>query len=314
MRVVFAGTPRFSAVALEALLDAGHDVPLVLTQPDRPAGRGMKQVASEVKQLAIARGLSLAQPHDLKSPAILETMRVTAAEAMIVVAYGLLLPQAVLDAFPLGCLNVHASLLPRWRGAAPIQRALLAGDAATGVCIMRMEAGLDTGPVYRCTGIPIAARETAGSLHDRLAAAGATALLAVLDTQVRSARPVPQATDGVTYAAKIGREDAALRWPEPAAVLDRVIRAFDPVPGAYARLGSERVKVWQATPGPVASEDGADPGRILRVTDTGVHVACGGGSVLIIGELQRAGGRRLPVRTFLQGCPLEPGDRLEDGS
>lgn len=314
MRVVFAGTPRFSAVALEALLDAGHDVPLVLTQPDRPAGRGMKQLASEVKQLAIARGLAIAQPPDLKSSDILDTLRMSAAEAMVVVAYGLLLPQKVLDAFPLGCLNVHASLLPRWRGAAPIQRALLAGDATTGVCIMRMEAGLDAGPVFRCVEIPISAWETAGSLHDRLAAAGAAALLAVLDTQVLSARPVPQANEGVTYAAKIGREDAALHWSEPAAVLDRVVRAFDPVPGAHARLGDERIKVWRAMPDPEVRLEAGEPGRIVRVTDTGVHVACGTGSVLILGELQRAGGRRLPIRTFLQGCPLAPGDRFEDGA
>lgn len=315
MRLVFAGTPRFAGVALNGVLDAGHDVALVLTQPDRPAGRGLKPVASEVSQVAASCGLALAQPATLKSPDIQELLRGTEAMAMIVVAYGLLLPQAVLDLFPLGCLNVHASLLPRWRGAAPIQRALLAGDPESGVCIMRMEAGLDTGPVYRCDAVPIAPRETAGTLHDRLAQIGSGALLSVLEALADgSVQAVAQPDDGASYAAKVRREDAALRWGEPAIQLDRVIRAFDPVPGAHARLGNHRVKVWQAMVEPGAAREANDPGRIVRISDAGLHVACGQGSVLIIQELQREGGRRLPVPAFLRGQPMAVGDRFDDGS
>ncbi len=314
MRLIFAGTPRFAAAALDGLLAAGHDVALVLTQPDRPAGRGLKPLASEVKQIAALRGLAIAQPGSLKSPDILEVLRSTEAMVMVVVAYGLLLPQAVLDLFPLGCLNVHASLLPRWRGAAPIQRALLAGDAESGVCIMRMAAGLDTGPVFRRDAIPIAVRETAGTLHDRLARIGADALVAVLQNLAGGAmQAVAQDTIAVSYAAKVGREDAAVHWSEPAIHLDRVIRAFDPVPGAHARLGDERVKVWRAMAGSHITEETADPGCIVRIDDAGLHVACGQGSALILQELQRDGGRRLPVPDFLRGHPLLAGDRFGDG-
>ncbi len=287
---------------------------LVLTQPDRAAGRGLKPLASEVKQIAARRGLAVAQPITLKSPDILEALRSTEAVVMVVVAYGLLLPQAVLDLFPLGCLNVHASLLPRWRGAAPIQRALLAGDAESGVCIMRMEAGLDTGPVFCREAIPIAARETAGTLHDRLAQVGTVALVTVLENLAGgSMQAIAQDTIAVSYAAKVRREDAVVRWAEPAIHLDRVIRAFDPVPGAHAQLGDDRVKVWRAVIEPDITDETTDPGRIVRISDAGLHVACGQGSVLIIQELQREGGRRLPVPAFLRGHPLMAGDQFGDG-
>ena len=287
---------------------------LVLTQPDRAAGRGLKPLASEVKQIAARRGLAVAQPITLKSPDILEALRSTEAVVMVVVAYGLLLPQAVLDLFPLGCLNVHASLLPRWRGAAPIQRALLAGDAESGVCIMRMEAGLDTGPVFCREAIPIAARETAGTLHDRLAQVGTVALVTVLENLAGgSMQAIAQDTIAVSYAAKVRREDAVVRWAEPAIHLDRVIRAFDPVPGAHAQLGDDRVKVWRAVIEPDITDQTTDPGRIVRISDAGLHVACGQGSVLIIQELQREGGRRLPVPAFLRGHPLMAGDQFGDG-
>ncbi len=286
----------------------------MLTQPDRAAGRGLKPLASEVKQIAARRGLEVAQPITLKSPDILEALRSTEAMVMVVVAYGLLLPQAVLDLFPLGCLNVHASLLPRWRGAAPIQRALLAGDAESGVCIMRMEAGLDTGPVFRREAIPIAARETAGTLHDRLAQVGAVALVTVLENLAAgSMQAIAQDTIAVSYAAKVRSEDAIVRWAEPAIHLDRVIRAFDPVPGAHTQLGDGRVKVWRAVMEPEITDETTDPGRIVRISDAGLHVACGQGSVLIIQELQREGGRRLPVSEFLRGHPLMAGDRFGDG-
>ena len=287
---------------------------LVLTQPDRAAGRGLKPLASEVKQIAARRGLAVAQPITLKSPDILEALRSTEAVVMVVVAYGLLLPQAVLDLFPLGCLNVHASLLPRWRGAAPIQRALLAGDAESGVCIMRMEAGLDTGPVFCREAIPIAARETAGTLHERLAQVGTVALVTVLENLAGgSMQAIAQDTIAVSYAAKVRREDAVVRWAEPAIHLDRVIRAFDPVPGAHAQLGDDRVKVWRAVIEPDITDETTDPGRIVRISDAGLHVACGQGSVLIIQELQREGGRRLPVPAFLRGHPLMAGDQFGDG-
>ena len=315
MRLVFAGTPRFAAVTLEALLQAGHDVALVLTQPDRPAGRGLKPVASDVKTVAVRHGLALSQPVSLKAPEALGQLQGTGATAMVVVAYGLLLPQAVLDNFPLGCLNVHASLLPRWRGAAPIQRAVLAGDAETGVCIMRMEASLDTGPVYQREVTSIARDETAGSLHDRLALIGARAAVAVL--QRLDADPVvslAQCATGITYAAKVTRADAALHWAEPARQLDRVVRAFNPAPGAHACLGATGVKIWKAVAEADAAGVDSVPGRIIGVAAAGVRVACGDGSVLAILELQREGGRRMSATEFLRGYALHEGDRFTDGT
>jgi methionyl-tRNA formyltransferase len=309
VRLVFAGTPRFAAVALERLVDAGHDVPLVLTQPDRPAGRGMKLVPSEVKTLALERGLAVAQPTTLRDTTAEALLLAAGADLMIVAAYGLLLPPSILSMFARGCLNIHASLLPRWRGAAPIHRALLAGDAETGVCIMRMEEGLDTGPVYRRAIVPILPEDTTGALHDRLAALGADLLLATLaDLEHGTPQPVPQPDEGVTYARKIHRSDAAVDWSVDAAIVQRQIRAFDPSPGAGTTLRGEPVKIWAAQP--TTGRVGAVPGEVIASDADGILVACAAGTGLLLTELQRPGGRRQPVRTFLQGCPIAPGERF----
>ncbi|MBI2308330.1 MAG: methionyl-tRNA formyltransferase [Rhodocyclales bacterium] len=303
MKLIFAGTPEFAAAALAALVDAGHEVALVLTQPDRPAGRGMALQASPVKQLALARGLPVFQPTTLKDPAAQETLAAVAAEAMVVAAYGLILPQAVLDLPRFGCLNIHASLLPRWRGAAPIQRALLAGDAETGVCIMQMEAGLDTGPVLLAEATPIAAADTAATLHDRLAAIGARLIVDALARLPLPAKPQPAA--GVTYAAKIDKAESAIDWTQPAAVIDRHIRAFNPFPGAHSTLAGVPVKVWRAVP----TAGAGAPGEVLAANREGIVVACGDGALCIV-ELQKAGGKRLPAAQFLAGHALAAGGRF----
>ncbi|HEX5802302.1 MAG TPA: methionyl-tRNA formyltransferase [Azospira sp.] len=300
MKLIFAGTPEFAATALAALVDAGHQVALVLTQPDRPAGRGMSLQASPVKQLALARGIPVLQPQSLKDEAAREAIRAVGAEAMVVAAYGLILPQAVLDLPRFGCLNIHASLLPRWRGAAPIQRALLAGDAETGVCIMQMEAGLDTGPVLLSATTPIAADDTAATLHDRLAALGARLIVDALGRLPLPAQAQPEA--GVTYAAKIDKAESAIDWRRPAAELDRHIRAFNPFPGAHSTLAGQPVKLWRAQP----SEGNGTPGEVLAVDRQGIVVACGDGALRLV-ELQKAGGKRLPVADFLAGNAIAPG-------
>jgi methionyl-tRNA formyltransferase len=309
VRIAFAGTPRFAAVALEALVAAGHEVALVLTQPDRPAGRGLKPQPGDVKQVALSRGLAVDQPVSLKLPEACGPLRDTGAEVLVVAAYGLILPQHVLDLTARGCLNIHASLLPRWRGAAPIQRALLAGDSRTGVCIMRMEAGLDTGPVLLSEGFDIGPEETGGTLHDRLAGLGARLIVDAL-ARLDSLVPVPQPGEGVTYAAKIRREDAAINWQRPAGELDRLVRAFDPFPGAYATLDGEVLKVWRARP--EAGDPAAAPGTVLDAGAAGIRIACGQG-VLRLLELQRPGGKRLPAAAFLQGRGLSAGVVLGDG-
>ncbi len=309
MRIAFAGTPRFAAVALEALVAAGHDVALVLTQPDRPAGRGLKTQPSDVKQVALRHGLAVDQPVSLKPTEACGPLGDSGAEVLVVAAYGLILPQHVLDLPARGCLNIHASLLPRWRGAAPIQRALLAGDSRTGVCIMQMETGLDTGPVLLSEGLDIGPEETAATLHDRLADLGAKLIveaLARLDTLV----PVPQPAEGVTYAAKIRREDAAIDWQRPAAELDRLVRAFDPFPGAFATLEGEPLKIWRTRPEPGTPSPA--PGTVLEAGPGGIRIACGDG-VLRLLELQRPGGKRLPAEAFLQGRALPPGTLLTNG-
>lgn len=313
MRLVFAGTPRFAAVALEALLAAGHEIALVLTQPDRPAGRGLQPAPSEVKRLALARSLVLDQPPSLKTPAAAEALRATGAEAMIVAAYGLILPQAVLEAFPRGCINIHASLLPRWRGAAPIQRALLAGDATSGISIMQMEAGLDTGPVLTQTVLAVASDETAGSLHDRLAELGGRAVVEALAAMASGTlRPTPQDDSLAVYAPKIGRPEAAIRWTDSAEVIERQVRAFDPVPGAHARFNGEVLKIWRARVRP--DEQGRPPGEVLAVGPQGIEVACGGATALLLTQLQRPGGKRLAVADFLRGHGVAVGSRFEDGA
>jgi len=310
MRLVFAGTPRFAAAALDALVTAGHDIPLVLTQPDRPAGRGMKTVFSEVKQVALGHGLPVFQPPALKDDAAVARVAELGAQVMVVAAYGLILPQRVLDLFPFGCLNIHASLLPRWRGAAPIQRALLAGDPETGICIMQMEAGLDTGPVLDRRALPISSDETGASLLDRLTRLGAEAIVDVLAKLETGPLPaVRQDAGSATYAAKVTRADAAIDWSAPAIQVDRVIRTFDPAPGAFGTVRGVDVKLFRASAR--SGEHTALPGTILSATRDGVDVACGGGTVLRVTELQRPGGKRLPAREFLAGFPLQAGDRFD---
>lgn len=304
MRLIFAGTPEFAALALQAIVAAGHDVTLVLTQPDRPAGRGMALQPSPVKKLALDKGIEVFQPLTLKDAEAQAKIAATGAEVMVVAAYGLILPQAVLDLPRFGCLNIHASLLPRWRGAAPIQRALLAGDAETGVCIMQMEAGLDTGPVLLSEAFAIVPNDTSATLHDRLAALGARLVVAALGKLPLPA--TPQALEGVTYAQKIGKAEAQIDWSQSAIELDRHIRAFNPFPGAQAQFGGQTVKLWRATP----VEGSGEKGQILQVDRNRIVVACGSGA-LAVSELQKAGGKRLAVREFLAGHPLKAGDRFD---
>lgn len=305
MRVVFAGTPAFAAQALAAILDAGFQVPLVLTQPDRPAGRGMQSQASPVKQLALTRGLPIHQPEKLRDEASRAPIVAAGADVMVVAAYGLILPQAVLDIPRLGCINIHASLLPRWRGAAPIQRAIEAGDAETGVTIMRMDAGLDTGPMLLREVCPIAATDNATAVHDCLAALGARLVVAAL-SQLENLIPQAQPVDGVTYAHKIAKDEAPLDWRQTAPALDCKLRAFDPFPGGLAHLDGVAIKVWRgrACPG-----TGDEPGKVLAVSGEGIDVACGDG-VLRLLELQKPGGKRLPVGDFLRGFPVKVGQRF----
>lgn len=304
MKLIFAGTPEFAAQALQAIVDAGHEVALVLSQPDRPAGRGMTLQASPVKKLALEKGIEVFQPLSLKDAAAQEKIAAVGAEVMVVAAYGLILPQVVLDMPRFGCLNIHASLLPRWRGAAPIQRALLAGDAASGVCIMQMEAGLDTGPILLRGAFPIAPDDTSVTLHDRLAGLGAQLIVEALGKLPLPAEPQP--TEGVTYAHKIEKAEALIDWTKPATELDRHLRAFNPFPGAQAVFAGQTVKLWRATP----VEASGEIGQILAVDRSTIVVACGEGA-LAISELQKAGGKRLPVQQFLAGHPLKVGDRFD---
>jgi methionyl-tRNA formyltransferase len=307
MRVAFAGTPPFAAAALEAIAAAGHSLVLVMTQPDRPAGRGMAPARSAVKLVAERLGTPVHQPERLKDPATHDRLREAAADILVVAAYGLILPQAVLDIPARGAVNVHASLLPRWRGAAPIQRALLAGDAETGITIMQMDAGLDTGPMLLREALPIAPDETGGTLHDKLASLGAALIVRALDGIERGAlAAVPQPADGVTYAAKIDKREARVDWMRTAREIERVVRAFDPVPGAVSSLRGQDVKLRRAG---VVAGSGA-PGTVLEASDAGIVVACGSGA-LRLESLQRAGGKRLDAGTFLRGFPVVPGDRFD---
>lgn len=309
MRIVFAGTPEFAVPSLEALVASNREIVLVLTRPDRPAGRGLSVQESAVKRAATRNGLSVFQPATLRDPAAVEVLREHAPDLMVVAAYGLILPQAALDVPPRGAINVHASLLPRWRGAAPIQRALLAGDAETGVSIMRMEAGLDTGPVLMSEPLAIEPEETAGTLHDKLAAVGARLLAEALDRlEQGTLHPVRQPESGVTYAAKIEKSEAWINWSRAAESLARQVRAFDPFPGALARLRGVDVKIWRVAQ--CAAASGGPPGVVLAASRDGIVVACGTGALRLL-ELQRAGARRLAAGAFLSGTPVAPGDRFE---
>jgi methionyl-tRNA formyltransferase len=319
MKVVFAGTPEFAAVALAALLQAGFEVPLVLTQPDRPAGRGMKLQASPVKQLALQHGIPVVQPRSLKldgkypddAAAAREALLAAGADVMVVAAYGLILPRWTLELPRLGCLNIHASLLPRWRGAAPIHRAIEAGDAETGVTIMQMDEGLDTGDMLLMERLPMVETDTTGTLHDKLAALGGRMVVDALNlAAVGGLTRTPQPGEGVNYAHKIEKTEARIDWTLPAAVLERRVRAFNPFPGAVTGCQGESLKVWRAVAEGSRPATSAYPAGTLLAADTaGVRVQTGAG-ILCLTELQRAGGKRLPVADFLHGSTLPPGTRL----
>ncbi|MFZ4479109.1 MAG: methionyl-tRNA formyltransferase [Rhodoferax sp.] len=332
MRLVFAGTPEFARVALEHLHKAGHEIALVLTQPDRPAGRGLKLQASSVKQYALEKGFALAQPRSLRldgkypddalaARAAIEAAR---ADAMVVAAYGLILPQWVLDLMAAapgraadevagaeapkhGCFNIHASLLPRWRGAAPIHRAIEAGDSETGVTIMQMDAGLDTGDMLMAHSTPITPADTTGTLQDRLALLGARLMLMTLEkAAAHTLRPVPQLPQGVSYANKIEKHEASIDWAQPASAIARKVRAFNPFPGATATLNGEVLKVWMAMLAPAAPAPHAEPGTVLLAQDQGIAVAAKD-SIVLITELQRPGARRMGMAELLRGFDLRPG-------
>lgn len=301
MRVVFMGTPDFSVPALDALIDAGHEIIAVYCQPPRPAGRGKRDRPSPVHARAEALGLEVRHPLSLKGGAEQTAFADLRADVAVVVAYGLILPQAVLDAPARGCLNIHASLLPRWRGAAPIHRAIMAGDAETGVCIMRMNAGLDTGPVLLRAAVPIDAGDTTGALHDRLSGLGATLIVDAL-AQLGTLKAEPQAEAGVTYAAKIDKAEARVDWSESATKVDRLIRGLAPFPGAWCEMADQRVKLLDARP----SEGQGAPGTVL---DERLTVACGEGAVRLL-RLQRAGRGAQDAGDFLRGLAVPPGTRL----
>ncbi len=307
LRVIFAGTPEFAAVALQQILAAGHNVPLVLTQPDRPAGRGMKLQASAVKQLALQHNITVAQPSSLRldgkypddAAAAQAAIADAKADVMVVAAYGLILPQWTLDAPRLGCLNIHASLLPRWRGAAPIHRAIEAGDAKTGVVIMQMDAGLDTGDMLLTDSLDIAADDTTATLHDRLADMGGALVVRALEqAKANKLRPVKQPEAGITYAHKIEKTEALVNWQQPAEVIARRVRAFNPFPAVSTQLGDESIKFWLAHVEKKHAK--VTPGTVLSADESGVRIACGE-EVLCVTELQRAGGKRLGAAEFLRG-------------
>lgn len=319
MKIVFAGTPEFARVALQQLLNAGFTVPLVLTQPDRPAGRGMKLQASPVKQCALDHGIAVAQPRSLRldgkfpddAAAAREALLAAGADAMVVAAYGLILPQWVLDVPARGCLNIHASLLPRWRGAAPIHRAIEAGDAETGVTIMQMDAGLDTGDMLLIEKTAIGAGDTTATLHDRLAALGGRMIVEALELAACGGlSAAPQPAEGVTYAHKIEKAESTIDWSLPAEAIDRRVRAFDPFPGASTTIGGETIKVWGCKIDSTLGRSDTPCGQILSIDDAGISVACGGASALRLTTLQRAGGKRLAAADFLRGFALAPGMRL----
>jgi methionyl-tRNA formyltransferase len=303
MRILFAGTPDFAATALAALLASDHQLLAVLTQPDRPAGRGKKLTASPVKQLALEVGLPVLQPQSLKDPAIQQQLAAFNADVMVVVAYGLIIPQAVLDLPRFGCLNIHASLLPRWRGAAPIQRAIEAGDAITGVTIMQMEAGLDTGPMLHVVTTPITADDTGGSLHDRLAQLGAGALLATLHRLPMAGTPQDDAAS--CYATKLSKPEARIDWRLPATRIHNLIRAFNPWPVAFTELAGDTVRVWKSR---LAQGKSGPAGEILAANAEGLLVACDEGA-LWLEEIQLPGGKVQPVAALLNGQP----DRFANG-
>ena len=308
MKVIFAGTPDFAAAALKAIAAAGFEIPLVLTQPDRPKGRGMQLAPSPVKQAALELGLRVAQPEKLRNNAeALQMLKEVEADVMVVAAYGLILPQDVLDTPKHGCLNIHASLLPRWRGAAPIQRAIEAGDAETGVCIMQMDIGLDTGDVVSEHRYAIQPTDTANEVHDALMSLGAAAIVADLQQLKTEGRlkSVKQPEEGVTYAQKLSKEEARINWSESAAVIERKIRAFNPVPAAWVEYQGKPMKIWQAE---VVAQQGR-AGEVLSCSADGLIIACGA-NALKITELQPSGSKRMNIAAFAAGHTVEAGTVL----
>ena len=319
MRIIFAGTPEFARVALKQLLTAGHSVALVLTQPDRPAGRGMKLQASPVKQCALAHDIAVAQPQGLRldgkyaEDALAAQAAIAAAQAdvMVVAAYGLILPQWVLDAPRLGCLNIHASLLPRWRGAAPIHRAIEAGDSTTGVTIMQMDAGLDTGDMLLMQALPMTADDTTALLHDRLADLGGQLIVqALAQAATGGLTATPQPTEGITYAHKIDKAESAIDWTQTAPVIAQRVRAFNPFPGASSHWQGQTIKIWDCKIDSCKRLPDKRCGQIESINPDGITVVCGGGSLLRLTLLQRAGGKRLGAADFLHGFALAPGQVL----
>jgi methionyl-tRNA formyltransferase len=315
VRLIFAGTPEFARVALERLHAAGHEIVLVLSQPDRPAGRGMKLQASAVKQFALEIGAPVAQPRSLRldgkypddAAAAQAAIAAAQADAMVVAAYGLILPPWALAAPPLGCFNIHASLLPRWRGAAPIHRAIEAGDAETGVTIMQMDAGLDTGDMLLVGPLPIDAQDTTATLHDKVAELGGQLMVEALQQAASgSLNAVPQPLEGISYAHKIEKHEAAIDWAQPAPLITQRVRAFNPFPGATATLKGEVLKVWGAHVAPELPPVDVVFGSIVAVAPEGIAVAAMN-SIVILTELQRPGGKRLQVADFLRGFELTPG-------
>jgi len=316
MRAGFAGTPEFAARALAALHQSGHVIPVVLTQPDRPSGRGLAISASPVKRFALTYALPTLQPARLRDPDVLAKLRRTDLDVLVVAAYGLILPQAVLDWPRYGCLNIHASLLPRWRGAAPVARAIEAGDTVTGSTIMQMDAGLDTGPIIARRELPIGPRETAGSLHDRLASVGARLIVETLATLERDGRlaSIPQPDQGVTYAAKIERSDRIVAWTATADEVDRKVRALSPAPGAVAAWGETPVRIVEAEPLPGGETAlGAGVGEVIALVRDGIDVRCGAHTALRLRRLQPAGGRVMSASAFAAGRGVAVGARFEPG-
>jgi methionyl-tRNA formyltransferase len=318
LKLVFAGTPEFAAVALAALHGAGHEIALVMSQPDRPAGRGMKLQASAVKQFALAHHMPVAQPRSLRldgkyaadAQTAQQALVAAGADAMVVAAYGLILPQWVLDLPRLGCFNIHASLLPRWRGAAPIHRAIEAGDSHTGITIMQMDAGLDTGDMLLVQSLPVLPTDSTGALHDRLASLGGELMVQTLSLAAQgSLVPVTQPLEGVSYASKIDKSEAAIDWAQAAHLICQRIRAFNPFPGASTQWNGETLKIWaaHASDGPAAAPQAC--GEIMALAQTGIAVTAMN-SIVIVTELQRPGGKRLGVAEFLRGNALQVGQVL----
>lgn len=304
LRIIFAGTPDFSVPALEALIASNRKPLAVLTQPDRPTGRGRKILGSPVKQCAMEHRIPVFQPESLKNDEILAELRDLRIDLLIVVAYGLILPQAVLDIPSHGCWNIHASLLPRWRGAAPVQRVIEAGDVKSGVCIMQMEAGLDTGPVYHRREITLDPAETGGSLHDKLAVLGAKSLLHCAGQLERGELPNPESQDHAlaTYARKLSKSEARIDWHETALQIERRVRAFNPWPVAWCELEGERLRVWHTAV--VEDSTARQPGQVLAAGPAGLDIATGQGTLRLL-EIQRPGGRRMPVAEYLKAHPVQ---------